>query len=223
MEYISTRNSEKIYSFKDVFFKGLAPDGGLFVPKEFPLYSQKELEKLKNLSYEDLAEKIIFEFCKDQFSKEEIKNLVNISYKNFRVKDVVSIKKIGKINLLELFHGPTCAFKDFGASFLATLIEYFQQLEKQLEAQLPFVAYRHPNSDEFQCQLQQTKQASSVFPLPTSFSSRSFIPLIYNLGTLKLLTPLFLEGYCFIIFSYIALKYCDFCKSPASSNNLAFI
>ena len=130
MEYISTRNSEKIYSFKDVFFKGLAPDGGLFVPKEFPLYSQKELEKLKNLSYEDLAEKIIFEFCKDQFSKEEIKSLVNISYKNFRVKDVVSIKKIGKINLLELFHGPTLAFKDIAMQVIGNMYEKLLEKDK---------------------------------------------------------------------------------------------
>ena len=62
MEYISTRNTKKTFSFKDVFLKGLAPDGGLFVPKKIPLYSSQELEKLKSLSYNELAAKIIFKY-----------------------------------------------------------------------------------------------------------------------------------------------------------------
>ena len=60
MKYISTRNTEKTLSFKDVFLKGLASDGGLYVPKHIPTYTSKDLEKLRKLSYEDLAAKIIF-------------------------------------------------------------------------------------------------------------------------------------------------------------------
>ena len=60
MEYISTRNTKKSFSFKDVFLNGLASDGGLFVPKLIPVYNTNDLEKLKNLSYRDLATKIIF-------------------------------------------------------------------------------------------------------------------------------------------------------------------
>ena len=60
MEYISTRNTKKTFSFKDVFLKGLAPDGGLFIPKMFPFYAAQELEKFRNLSYKELAAKIIF-------------------------------------------------------------------------------------------------------------------------------------------------------------------
>ena len=59
MEYISTRNSKKTFLFKDVFLKGLASDGGLFIPKTIPSYTYQELEKLKNLSYGDLAAEII--------------------------------------------------------------------------------------------------------------------------------------------------------------------
>ena len=77
MEYISTRNIQKIFSFKDVFLKGLASDGGLFVPKKFPIFSSEELKKLKNISYNELAIKIILKFCSDEFSKAEIKNLQN--------------------------------------------------------------------------------------------------------------------------------------------------
>ena len=61
MDYISTRNKSKIFSFKEIFLKGLAPDGGLFIPKKIPLYSLKDLEKLRNLSYKELASKIIFQ------------------------------------------------------------------------------------------------------------------------------------------------------------------
>jgi len=123
MEYISTRNAQKIFSFKDVFLKGLAPDGGLFVPKKIPLYTSQELEKLRNLSYNELAAKIILKFCSDEFSEAEIIDLVKNSYKNFRVNNVVMIKKLGKVNLLELFHGPTLAFKDIAMQVIGSMYE----------------------------------------------------------------------------------------------------
>ena len=123
MEYISTRNSKKLFLFKDVFLKGLAPDGGLFVPRNLPKYSIRELNNLKNFSYAELAESIIFKFCNDEFNKKEIKEIIKSSYKNFRVKDVVAIKKVGKLNLLELFHGPTLAFKDIAKQDIGNMNE----------------------------------------------------------------------------------------------------
>ena len=123
MEYISTRNTQKTFSFKDVFLKGLAPDGGLFVPKIIPVFTPEELKELKNISYNELATKIILKFCNDEFSEEELKKLIENSYKNFRVKDVVAVKKLGKINLLELFHGPTLAFKDIAMQVIGNMYE----------------------------------------------------------------------------------------------------
>ena len=123
MEYISTRNKNTTHTFKDVFLKGLAPDGGLFIPKKIPLYDSEKLKQLSKLSYKDLAVKIIFNFCSDEFTESEIKNLVQKSYQNFRTKDVVSIKKIGKINLLELFYGPTLAFKDIAMQVIGNMYE----------------------------------------------------------------------------------------------------
>ena len=123
MQYISTRNTEKVCSFKDVFLNGLAPDGGLYVPKQMPSYSSQGLEKLKNLSYRELAVKIILDFCADEFSESEIQDLIKKSYKDFRVKEVVSINKIGKLNLLELFHGPTLAFKDIAMQVIGNMYE----------------------------------------------------------------------------------------------------
>ena len=123
MEYISTRNNQKIFSFKDVFLKGLAPDGGLFIPNIIPSYTLQELEKFRNLSYKELASKIIFKFCSDEFNEQEIKDLVNDSYKNFRTDDVVTLRKLGKLNLLELFHGPTLAFKDIAMQVIGNMYE----------------------------------------------------------------------------------------------------
>ena len=77
MEYISTRNAQKTFSFRDVFLKGLAPDGGLFVPKKIPIYSFQQIDKLRKLSYNELATKIIYEFCNEEFNQAEVQNLVN--------------------------------------------------------------------------------------------------------------------------------------------------
>ena len=123
MEYISTRNTKEAFSFKDVFLKGLAPDGGLFVPKNIPSYSHQEIEKLRDLSYRDLAEKIILKFCKNEFNEIEVKNLIKNAYKDFRVQDVVLVKKLKKVNLLELFHGPTLAFKDIAMQVIGNMYE----------------------------------------------------------------------------------------------------
>jgi len=123
MEYISTRNKNISYSFKEVFLKGLAPDGGLFVPKTLPVYSIKILEKFKNFSYEELATEIVFEFCKEEFTKQEVKDLINDSYKKFRTKEIVKIKKLEKKILLELFHGPTLAFKDIAMQVIGNMYE----------------------------------------------------------------------------------------------------
>ena len=123
MEYISTRNANKTYSFKDVFLRGLADDGGLFVPKEIPLFSQNDLKNFKDLSYSELAAKIILKFCGDEFDEETIKEIISKSYNKFRVKNIVEIRKLGKINLLELFHGPTLAFKDIAMQVIGNMYE----------------------------------------------------------------------------------------------------
>ena len=123
MEYISTRNIKKNFSFEDIFLSGLAPDGGLFVPKKIPLSDFEELKKFKSLSYRELASEIILKFCDEEFNKNEIKNIITKSYENFRVNDVVSLKKIDNINLLELFHGPTLAFKDIAMQVIGNMYQ----------------------------------------------------------------------------------------------------
>ena len=125
MKYISTRNNKLEFEFQDVFIKGLADDGGLYVPKSLKKYSKEELLQLKNLNYNELSIEIISQFSGDFISKEELSSLINKSYSTFREKEVVKISNIGNIKLLELFHGPTLAFKDIAMQFIGNLYEYY--------------------------------------------------------------------------------------------------
>ena len=125
MKYVSTRDNSKEYSFEDVFIKGLADDGGLYVPKSLKKYSTEELSELKNLNYNELSTEIINLFSADFISREELSSLINKSYSTFREKEVVKLSNVGEIKLLELFHGPTLAFKDVAMQFIGNLYEYY--------------------------------------------------------------------------------------------------
>ncbi len=131
MNYISTRDKSLKFKFKDIFLRGLAPDGGLFLPSEIRSYNKSDLEKLSKLSYSDLAVEILFNFCSDNLSKSELKVIIKDAYKNFENKDVVSIKKIGKVNLLELYHGPTLAFKDIAMQVIGNMYDQLKIAEKK--------------------------------------------------------------------------------------------
>ncbi len=125
MRYVSTRDNSKEYSFEDVFIKGLADDGGLYVPTSLKKFSSDELLKLKNLNYNDLSTEIINQFSSDFISKDDLSSLIKKSYSTFREKEVVKISNIGDLKLLELFHGPTLAFKDVAMQFIGNLYEYY--------------------------------------------------------------------------------------------------
>ena len=124
MNYISTRNNQKNFTFKDVFLKGLADDGGLFVPQSIKPFKKEELENFKNLSYNDLAAEIIYPFIGDFMSKDDLISLISKSYSNFRCDDVVKISDLGNLKVLELFHGPTLAFKDIAMQLIGNLYQY---------------------------------------------------------------------------------------------------
>ena len=91
MRYVSTRDNSKEYSFEDVFVKGLANDGGLYVPKSLKKYSSAELLELKNLNYNELSTEIINLFSSDFISKEELSPLIKKSYSTFREKEVINL------------------------------------------------------------------------------------------------------------------------------------
>ena len=125
MKYISTRDNSKEYSFEQVFIKGLADDGGLFVPKEVKKYSAEQIKALSNLSYQDLAKEIIYPFIGDFMTVNELSDIVDKSYSVFRKDNVVDLIKLGDTKILELFHGPTLAFKDIAMQLLGNFYEHY--------------------------------------------------------------------------------------------------
>jgi threonine synthase len=125
MKYISTRDNSQEYSFEQVFIKGLADDGGLFIPKELKKYSAEQIKALSNLSYQNLAKEIIYPFIGDFMTANELSDIVDKSYSVFRKDNVVEIIKLGDTKILELFHGPTLAFKDIAMQLLGNFYEYY--------------------------------------------------------------------------------------------------
>ncbi len=126
MNYFSTRDKSLKFGFKDIFLRGLAPGGGLFLPCELKKYSKEDLKNLSQLSYNELATEIIFNFCSEEIEKDKLSLLIQKSYSCFKNKEVVNLKKIGDINLLELYHGPTLAFKDIAMQVIGNMYDHLE-------------------------------------------------------------------------------------------------
>lgn len=120
MFYRSTRGDEKTYSSVEAIVKGIADDGGLFVPVGFPKL-QISLEELIKLDYKDIAFEVIHSFF-DEFTSEELKDAINKAYSKFSTPVVAPIEKVGEEYFLELYHGPTFAFKDIALTLLPYLM-----------------------------------------------------------------------------------------------------
>ena len=131
MKYISTRNSSKTFEFKDVFIKGLADDGGLFIPKSFNKFSKSDIDEFKDLNYQELAKKIIYPFIGNFMNENDLSKIIDKSYSVFRKKNVVDLVKVGDRSVLELFHGPTLAFKDVAMQLLGNFYEYYLNNENE--------------------------------------------------------------------------------------------
>lgn len=127
MLYHSTRGQDKGLNFCNIVLSGLARDGGLFLPDSIPDVTSR-LGELKTLSYQDLALEIISLFATD-IPKADLKTIIDKSYSSFRDKEITPVKTVGDLHILELFHGPTFAFKDLALQFLGNLFEYV--LEKE--------------------------------------------------------------------------------------------
>ena len=128
MNYISTRNKYNISdnNFSKITMEGLAPDGGLYVPDNFPFLTSKEIYKMANLSYSELFTEIIYKFCGSCVNKSEIYEIARDSYKDFEGKDLAPLNDYNdNIKILELYHGPTLAFKDFALQFLSRIFNLF--------------------------------------------------------------------------------------------------
>ena len=125
MNYISTRNNRKKVSFEHVFLKGLSEEGGLFIPDKLKKFDHRELKELENLNYKNLAFNIIKFFTEDFIKETDLKNLIDKSYSSFREKNVIKLNKIEQNYILELYHGPTLAFKDIAMQLIGNFYEYY--------------------------------------------------------------------------------------------------
>ena len=129
MQYISTRGifkkgEEK--SFKQVTLEGLAEDGGLFVPHKFPKFNKKKLDSMKTMNYAELSAEVISEFTGEDLNKSEILEIAYKAYSNFLGDDAATLLELRKNKfILELFHGPTLAFKDFALQLLGGVFDKF--------------------------------------------------------------------------------------------------
>jgi threonine synthase len=123
--YISTRGQAPALGFEDVLLAGLARDGGLYVPETWPQFSADDIRAMKDLSYPALAQKVMAPFIGDAIPAADLKALVEDAYATFDAPDVLPLKKIGEGEyLLELFHGPTLAFKDVAMQVLGRFFDY---------------------------------------------------------------------------------------------------
>jgi len=116
-------------SFEDVVLKGLAADGGLFIPEEIPALPSDWQSKWRNHSFQELAHEIFSLYISEsEIPSADLKGIIRRSYSTFRTTDVtpvVTLDHSKNLHLLELFHGPTFAFKDVALQFLGNLFEYF--------------------------------------------------------------------------------------------------
>lgn len=128
MNYISTRGDAPKLSFSDVLLAGLANDGGLYVPEILPRFSNEEIASWSKLSYQELAFKIMFPFVKDDIPEDDFRRMIDEAYAEFNHQAVAPMVQIDKNEwVLELFRGPTLAFKDFALQLLGRLMDYVLQ------------------------------------------------------------------------------------------------
>src|SRR5712664_2876160 len=126
MRYVSTRGGAKPQAFTEILLGGLAPDGGLFLPEEFPKLGPADLSAMRGMSYRELAFVILSKFA-DDIPSGDLKRLVDATYtkKIFGSDDITPVKKLESgLYLLGLSNGPSLAFKDVALQLLGNLFEY---------------------------------------------------------------------------------------------------
>lgn len=124
MRYISTRGTAPILPFDEVVLAGLASDGGLYVPESIPHISTATMAQWATLSYPALAVEVMHPFMGDAFSREALAAMVDDAYGSFRHEAIAPLVQLTQRHfVLELFHGPTLAFKDFALQLLGRLLD----------------------------------------------------------------------------------------------------
>jgi threonine synthase len=126
MRYISTRGAAPALDFEAVTLAGLARDGGLYVPETIPQFSTDDMRAMRGLSYAETAVRVLLPFVGTSISEADLRGLVTKAYAGFSHAAVAPLVQLDHQHfLLELFHGPTLAFKDFAMQVLGLLFEHF--------------------------------------------------------------------------------------------------
>jgi len=124
MRYVSTRGGVEPVTFSQAVMMGLATDGGLLLPETFPRVDAEALQRWADLSFRELAVEVMLPYVGTDISRQDLTSLVNRSYSSFTHPEVTPLVNVGEQWILELFHGPTAAFKDVALQFLGNLFEF---------------------------------------------------------------------------------------------------
>ncbi len=137
MRYISTRHgsqgSPEPLGFEGVMLAGLARDGGLYLPAEWPQFSKAEIAALAGRTYGEVAYRVMRPFVGDAFDETTFRRLIGEAYASFETPEVAPLKPLGDsgLHLLELFHGPTLAFKDVALQLLGRMLDHTLTIRRQ--------------------------------------------------------------------------------------------
>ena len=188
MRYKSTRGNCPEVSFSEVLLGGLAPDGGLYMPTDFPFFSQEEIHSWSELKFYEIAVKVLYPYVEEEIEEIVFEKLVKEAYSSFDTEDVVALQPIEENRwVLELFHGPTLAFKDIAMQLLGALLNHFarERGEKivvlgatsgdtgaaaisacsRYENVEVYILYPNGKVTEFQRKQMTTTQSKNVYPL----------------------------------------------------------
>lgn len=125
MRYISTRGQAPTLNFEDVLLAGLASDGGLYVPENLPRFTLEEIASWVGLPYHELAFRVMRPFVAGSIADADFKKILEETYGVFAHDAVAPLRQLnGNEWVLELFHGPTLAFKDFALQLLGNLLDH---------------------------------------------------------------------------------------------------
>lgn len=132
MRYVSTRGSAPPARFNELLFAGLAPDGGLYVPEAWPSIDEDEVRALAGLPYPEVVTRIIMPYLEGSLAPSAIEAIIENSYAKFGHAAIAPLRQLSSHEwMLELFHGPTLAFKDFALQFLGELFDYSRPLRHE--------------------------------------------------------------------------------------------
>ena len=124
MRYVSTRGNSPVLNFEETMLTGLAPDGGLYVPEHVPTLTNEQIARMHLGSYEDAAFDVMWPFVGDTFEEDEFREIIATAYEGFGHVCRAPLKQIDDgMWLLELFHGPTLAFKDFAMQLIGQMFQ----------------------------------------------------------------------------------------------------